>query len=624
MTGRAAVAAVSLAVLLVATMATPALAAVAPPGDASPQTNGSAVESAGPFDIDQLRTGGQQPAAAPPSVRYVGGETTSGAIAIRYRPADPLSNDPVYLETGQTLNTDEIELYSTVFGEQTIGEYDLVIVYWQPETRQTENGTAVDVAANQEVQRATVTIEDGYASAPVALNSHYDQSFEATMWLERDGEAVDGARWRFTHASAPASQQVQIDTQADAWWYSFRTAILPGIASIIVGLSAAKATLRLAGTGPRYSLTAWAIFSVILLTSVLGGLYYEVATVVANLDVLMGLSLLPIAYGGGLRMSPPTERIAFVRKELTDAVSLRRGKRDKEKEKEAATDGGQATASTTDSVELGEDGYFDELYEQLAIKTTIPAPDGGRMVPKKGIRPFFARLFANAARLDLSDLRTRVRVEGAATQKVYVDPDEDNAVTHRPASLRRRMPVWHRLPEPADGESLSPITRGLYGLLTVGTLSLPLIGWYAGDAVANVPTVGAFVGLVLLAVESYEATDGVIDFEPAPRHDVTADASLTVLQSEHADAKLLEDYEEIAWTERIKTALEAREIDSRRDRSMIQGVLEDEIGISLEALGLDENAGTDVDAAEDEFGFDETEPKPGDGKRRPRREADDD
>jgi len=174
-----------------------------------------------------------------------------------------------------------------------------VITYWQPETRQTENGTAVDVAANQEVQRATVTIEDGYANAPVALNSHYEQNYQATMWLEQDGDPVDGARWRFEHASAPASQQVQIETQADAWWYAFTTAIIPGVASIIMGLSGAKATLKLAGKGPGYSLATWGVVSVFGIVSVLGGLYYEVATVVANLDVLMGLSLLPIAYGGG-------------------------------------------------------------------------------------------------------------------------------------------------------------------------------------------------------------------------------------------------------------------------------------------------------------------------------------
>ena len=265
----AAVAAVSLAVLLVATMATPALAAVAPPGDTSPQTNASEVSSAGPFEIDQLRNGGTQPSAAPPSVRYVGDTEIDGAIAVRYRPADPLSNDPVYLEGGQTLNTDQIELYSTVFGDST-GKYELVIVYWQPETRQTENGTPVDVAANQEVQRATVTVEDGYASAPVELNSHYEQNVQATMWLEQDGQAVDGARWRFEHASAPASQQVTIETQADAWWYSFRTAILPGIASIVIGLSAARATLRRTGSGPRYSLTAWGIFSAGGVLAVLG------------------------------------------------------------------------------------------------------------------------------------------------------------------------------------------------------------------------------------------------------------------------------------------------------------------------------------------------------------------
>jgi len=583
----AAVAAVSLAVLIVATMATPALAAVAPLGDTTPQTNGSAVESAGPFEIDELRSGGTQPSAAPPSVRYVGDNEIDGAIAVRYRPADPLSNEPVYLEGGQTLNTDQIELYSTVFGDST-GDYELVIVYWQPETRQTENGSAVDVAANQEVQRATVTVEDGYASAPVALNSHYEQNFEATMWLERDGEVVDGARWRFEHASAPASQQVQIETQADAWWYSFRTAILPGIASIIIGLSAARATLGRTGSGPRYSLSAWGILSAGSVLAVLGGLYYEIATVVANLDVLMGLALLPIAYGGGLRMSPPIERIAFERKELTSSLSLRRGDDadDTTEPAEPLADGGQAS-NPSDRVEIPDEGYHDELYEDLSILSTVRAPEGGRLLPKKGIRPFFARLFASAARLELSDLRTRVKVSGSASQKVYVDPECEVAVDHRPAHLRRRMPVWHRLPEPDGGEKLSTVTRALYGGLTLATLALPVIGWHVGAATLNTPTVGAAVGLALLAMESYEAVDGSIDFVPAPRHDVTADASLTVLQNEHADARTIEEFEEIAWNERMSTAMEAREIEDRRDKSTVLRFLENEVGLDLDVEDID-------------------------------------
>ena len=76
----AAVAVVCLAVLLVATMATPALAAVAPSESGpSPQVNGSDVSS-GPFDLNDLRRGGTQPSAAPPSVRYVG--DPDGAVAV--------------------------------------------------------------------------------------------------------------------------------------------------------------------------------------------------------------------------------------------------------------------------------------------------------------------------------------------------------------------------------------------------------------------------------------------------------------------------------------------------------------------------------------------------------------
>ncbi|WP_066415368.1 hypothetical protein [Halorubrum aethiopicum] len=596
MTRGAAVAAASLAVLCVLSAlgaAMPAMAAAAP----APQVENSSVdfEPPGPFEISELRTGGNQPAAAPPAVRYVGGSPPSGAMAIRYTPAGPLENEPVHLERGTTLNTDQIELYSTVFGSQSTGEYEAVIVYWQPAS-QTVNGTTVEYAADQEVQRVTVDVESGYATAPIALNSHYNESVEATMWLERDGELVDGARWRFGHASAPASQQVAIDTQADAWWYVFRTAILPGIGAIVIGLSGARATLKRTGRGPGYSLGTWGFVSGVGILLALAGLYYELAVVVEHLDILMGMSLLPIAYGGGLRMSPPLERIAFERKELTEAVSLRRGESEEKADPDAVPDGGSGPASSvTDRVGLDDDGYFDELYEDLKLLPTVRAPTGGRLLPKKGIRPFFARLFSSAAKLDLSDLRTRVRVSGSASQKVYVDPEGETAVDHRPAHLRRRMPVWHRLPKPADGEKLSPITRGLYALLTIGVLALPLIGWHVGGTVANVPFVGAFIGVVLLAIESYEAVDGSISFEPAPRHDITADASLTVLQSEHADAKTIDELEEVAWNERSRTALEAREIESRRNKTLVQQLSEGEVGMDLDVLGMDANAGSGLD-----------------------------
>lgn len=285
--------------------------------------NGTTWSAPGPFDIEELRTGGDHPAEAPPSVRYLGGEKATGAVALRYVPATPFSNDPKMMEPGTTLNGDRVQLYSTIFGEGT-GEYEFVVVFWQQETKRV-NGTTVTYAANQEVQRASVTLENGYATTDVRLNSHFDDTWRATAWLERDGDRVPGARWTFNHASLPTSQQVQIATQADAWWYAFRTAILPGAAGIILGLSAARMTLRQTGRGPGWGLGAWAIIGAIGVGAGLGGLYYEISVVIANADILMGLSLGVVAYGGGLRMHPTAEKIQFVRKELREAKALRRG-----------------------------------------------------------------------------------------------------------------------------------------------------------------------------------------------------------------------------------------------------------------------------------------------------------
>lgn len=328
MTRRVAIA-LFVAVLMVSPLAGLA-AAQAGNSTATPTENSTATEAEpewsppGPFEIAELRTGGEHPSTAPPSVRYVGAEDGSadGAIALRYVPASPFGNEPQMLEPGTTLNTDRVQLYSTIFGEAT-GEYTFTVVYWQ-ERRETVNGTTVTYAANQEVQRATVDVENGYATADIKLQSHFQDTYKATAWLEKDGERVPGARWQFQHASLPTEQQVHISTLTDAWWYTFRTAVLPGTGAIILGLSLARMTLRRVGRGPGWGLGAWAILGGIGVMAALGGLYYEVTVLIAHVDVLMGLSLGVVAYGGGLRMHPPAETIQFVRKELYDAKALRR------------------------------------------------------------------------------------------------------------------------------------------------------------------------------------------------------------------------------------------------------------------------------------------------------------
>ncbi len=560
----------------------------------------------GPYKHDDLVRNGVHDSEAPDSIRMVG-NPVRGGIGVRHVPASPLQSEWQYVEPGETIKTDTLQLYATAFGEAT-GDYELVVVQWTPETRtvDTENGTRQEtVAADQTVQRIDIELDNGYSKTDVQLTSQYNETREVTMWLERNGERVDGVAWRFKHTSVASTQQVDIQTQADAWWYAGRMVLLPGIAGIVVGLSFAKVTLRKTGRGPGYGLGAWLLIGGIGLAAALGGAYYEIAAVLANFDMLMGLSLGVVAYGGGLRMHPPVEFIGFERDELTDAVSLRNGSGETPRgdSDAVATDGGE-TEGTESVIEIPEESYRDELYEDLPRLPTVRGEDGNRFIPKSGVGPFFARLFASAARLDLSSLRTRVRVaSGCISEKIYVSPESDEAVNHRPAHLKRRMPVWHRLPEPADeDEQLDTGTRVIYGALTLAALALPMIGWRVGEATMQTPLVGALAGTVLLAIESYGAHDGSVDFDPAPRHYMTAKASLTILQDEHADAKTLEEYEEIAWNERNRTALEARQVESRRDKTTTQQLNENALGMELDTMAGDSATEDEEESAQELLG----------------------
>lgn len=316
--GRGAAAA---ALVLVALVSIAGLAAVAADTAAAQQAG----QSPGPFTLEDLRSDGVQPSEAPDSVRYLGGESATGAVALRYRPADPLSNSLTYISPDATINTDQLQIYSTIFGGGT-GDYEFVVAYWSEETRDV-NGTSVPIAAEQEVQRVGVTLGSGYDTVPIKLQSHYNEEVQATAWLERNGERVEGARWRFSHASLPSSQQVQIATRADAWWYAAKTAIIPGVAGIVGGLWAARETLERTGRGPGLGGFAWGFLGFIGVLVALSALFYEIASVIAHLNILMGLSLAVVAYGGGLQMADETEKVAFERKELRDAKTLRGGGR---------------------------------------------------------------------------------------------------------------------------------------------------------------------------------------------------------------------------------------------------------------------------------------------------------
>lgn len=555
---------------------------------ATPTPASGGVERPGPFDLATLRTAGTTPAgeAVPPSMRYLG-DPIMGAVAMRHKPVSPIDNDWTWVEPGTTVQTDRLQLVSSAFGNAA-GEYDLVVVYWHEEQRQAANGTTVPVAADQTVQRISVTLDDGRAATVVDLQSHYDRAWRTTAWLEQDGEPVPGARWTFTHQSSPASEQVQISSESDLWWATIKTTWLPGAAGIIAGLSLARLTLRRTSRGPGYGLGVWVFLAGFGGLVAAAGLWYEITVLIARVDIIIGLSLGVLAYGGGLRFHPPVERVAFVQKHLRRVDGGTEGQ-------PVATDGGHRgpgfdmsdleapeTVADGDRPRLGEQGYYEELRESRTVVPTIVGEDG-RGVPKQGLRPFFARLFADPARLDLSGLQTRTQVSGDIDEKVYVRPDAEAPVDHTPARLVGRIPVWHRLyEETADGRRVIPEAVGtgeriVFGAGAALVCALPLLGAWAGGAWFSTPILGAIAGALVLVVELYGAADGEISYEPAPRHFVDAISTLTLLQRSYADAKTIDELEREVESERMRSHGEVRESEWRRDDTKIKEMIDMEL-----------------------------------------------
>lgn len=559
--------------------ATPTEAQTATPTPTTPGPEDVRVRN-GPYDIVELRAMGQREGRdASPSVRGIG-DPPRGFAAARYR--DPSLIDAVQgnpgpwkeVAAGDTIEQNRIQIYGSAFGD-VAGEYELVIVYWNEETTQVDNHS-VAYAANQTVQREKVTFakEDLYSYHNVSLPSHTEQTVKMTMWLERDDEKVDGAQWSgIKHRSNPESESVSIDSAAGAWGFALRNAVLPGIASLIAGLVSARAVLRQTGRGPGYGLGSWLFITGLVGFFVAAIAYYQIAVILSNLPWVMGVSIGVIAFAAGLTFHQPVKKIGFERRELRDAVTIPGGS-----PASKATDGGVAQGG----VFGGDDGgaeMFDEFTEALYRDLPeIPAvrTDDGYRVPVLGLRPFFARIFANAALLDVSNIATRQKVGvGRLSDIIVVDPDSETAVEHKPARLVRVLP-WDTLDENA-----SWVEELVAGLLTAVILFAPAsTGWIAFERLMNIPTVGMFLGILVTIIISYSAEDGWIEFEPAPPHYHRAEDTLTGLQRAYKESKEDKSSKEEAWEERAKTAREGRE-----DRAAEQRTVTDKI---LGGLGVDD------------------------------------
>lgn len=472
-------------------------------------------EPPGPFERSDLTTGGVHDAEAPPSVRNIG-DPISGSVGVRHKP-NPLQNSKDWAASGATLQSDRLQLYGTAYGD-AVGEYELVVVYWADKTHTTENGTGVEYAGEQSIQRVSFNMSAGYNQIPIALRSHYDDTKEVTMWLERDGERVDGARWRYQHRSNPltAAPGTDISSKGDLWMWGAINILLPAIPGIFIGRKAAVHFLERTVTSARKG-TGWWLFVLGFLTLLLVlAATWQTAAVLSRAPYIAGLSIAVLSFVAMLGIRDrEVETAEFNRKDLESVT---------------AVTGDESKSARKEDIKLKD----------------IVRRDGKIYMPAKGIRPFFARYWAEPAAVDESDLKTVNNTTGDVSKKYEIDPSEDETLKHTPAHLKFSPTLV--LPADEDDEPAeSPSDRlldaaGRINWSYIGAAGLGgLAAYYGVMAVFGVPSLAMLIGALPAVIGGYEARDGRLSIVPAPYHYSEARAILATERAKYREARTFED-----------------------------------------------------------------------------------
>lgn len=534
----------------------------------TPQPQGSASESSnGSLSLEELRRPGNAVGGeAPPGVRRL----DLGAVAITYNPAAPFSSEQKYLSAGTVLNTNDISLYSTRFGDSIEPrEVTLHVAYYEVTERQstTESGgtTTETVATNVTRQKVDTTLGTGYSTANVSLVPHYDSQVQMTMWLtDGDGDPIEGARWtNIKQRTDPASEPAGINDKGDLWHYVLLNVVGVGVVGMLGGFGVGRHILNEIGRGPGYSMMTYGIVGVILTIAIGASLYMFASSVLANIPMVWGVLIAFIAFAGYIEAGgAPGKRFLFEQDVLTEAKSP-----------------------------TGEDIY-DTTYERVQSMTGIEREDGTLGLPATGIRPAIARYFADAATLDDLDLSTRVDTEGDFDEKFVADPESDDVLVHTPAHLKWNPTLVHPAAPDAPDSGFGALAD-LFGRVNwpfiLGSIGLVGGGWFAAQATIGFPAAGAVVGLVGVYALGTEARDGKAEFAPAPIHYRSAKATVKNLNVEYDDAKTIEEAEKARWQAEATTAAELREREARRAKTTSQKLAEETAGVEFGADGPVQN-----------------------------------
>lgn len=520
--------------------ATPTPTSTPTPEPAATNTTETGAES---YTIEELQRGGQTQEGAPPSMRYLG---SYGSATVRHNPVGLGSSEWEYLSRDTRVQRDEITLRTIRLGEPD-EELTVNVVAWERGVRtvEGENGstTTEPVATNVTTREVSAQLGRGYDSAEIPIPSSFGESQRVTVWVEQ----YPSARWTFSHRTVATERTIDINSWGDFLSTLFWQIGVFALPALVLGGLLGRRHHQKAIVGPQWGLLKWGLaigIPVALLASVFA---FQGAVLATRLPAGMALIVGSLAYAIVLESGPENlQKFLFRRQDLERAKSPR-----------------------------GEDTH-DSRYVDHVVKTGLRREaDQELVLIRKGLPAFVARLRGSLATLDISEIQTHKKGKRSPYElEIELDPDHDlhDALVHEPPRLDR-LPLSRPVDIPGLGRTSLP-NPGV--VLPIGGGAAA--GWLVADALLGIPGVGAVVGGVVGLPFLYRVENGDAASEPAPYHSTQAEASLAYEAGEHADAKLLDEYREIAWSERMKTPLDALRVSSDFDESQSRRLIQDELG----------------------------------------------
>lgn len=495
----------------------------------STNTTNATAGSSGEYSLEELRRGGTTTADAPDSMRFLG---QYGSATLRYDPVGFGSEEWEYVAPGTRVNLNHVTLRTIRLGDPS-EDLTVHVVSWQQGTRtvQTEEGTtSTPVARNVSESVVEVSLGRGYDEAEVPLPASYGETQRITMWVEEYPEA----RWTFKHRSIATARPISISS-----WGGFLSTIFWEIGifafpAMLIGGGLAKRHHEKAIVGPQWGMTKWLLALAIPISLLASFFAFQGAVVATRLPAAIGLLFGPITYALVLEGSDVgLDKFLFRRQDLENATSPR-----------------------------GEETH-DSRFVDHVVKTGVRREaDQELVLIRPGLKAYLARLRGSLATLDVSEIETHKKgKESPYELEIELDPEWrlEDALVHEPPRLTR-LPVADTIDIPKLGQMDLP-NPAVWFPIGGGAAA----GWFIADYALGIPGFGLAVGVIAGIPFIYRIENGGAESEPAPYHFTQAEASLAAESEEYADAKVIDQYREVAWSERMKTPLDALEVSDSFD-----------------------------------------------------------